>query len=477
MDWMPDRKLKKAIYKQIAEYIENGIANGTFPLDKPLPSERSLASKYGVNRSTIVATYSELEANGLVDRKKGSGTIISRDIWGLTKKRIPSWNRYIEAGTFLPNIPVIQRLRKEMEEDHLINLASGELSEDLFPNEFIRKTISTKEFTGYLGYDHPQGNIDLRKTIVNHVRDYRNIETNPDSVLITSGAQQALQLVVQCLLKPGDAVAIENPSYSFSLPIFKTAGLKVFYLSVGKKGINPDDLIDLHRKHRIKMLFLNPIFQNPTGTLLPYQQRKRILDLSSKFGIPVIEDDPYSLTSFIEDDVSTLKSMDTNGNVLYISSLSKIAAPGLRIGWIIGPTSVIERLADAKQQFDFGHSTVSQWIGNEFLSSNYFDEHLPLLKLQLKKRRDLILNEIHKYFGDHVECFTPLGGIHLWCKFKNEFNELQLLEQSIKAGVIFAPGTTLGTEKGFIRLTFARVNEEKILEGIKRLANAVEMLH
>lgn len=476
MDWKPDRKIKKAIYKQIAEYIENGISDGTFPLDKPLPSERSLATQCGVNRSTIVAAYSELEANGWVERKKGSGTTISRDIWGLTKRRIPSWNKYIEAGSFLPNIPVMQRLRKEMEEEHLINLASGELSEDLFPNEFIRKTMSDKEFTGYLGYDHPQGNIELRKTVVNHVRDYRNIITNPNSVLITSGAQQAIQLVVQCLLKPGDAVAIENPSYSYSLPIFKTAGVKVFYLSVGKRGINPDDLINLYRKHRIKMLFLNPIFQNPTGTLLPLQQRKKILEISSQFGIPVIEDDPYSLISFIEDDASTLKSMDMNGNVLYISSLSKIAAPGLRIGWIIGPTAVMERLADAKQQFDFGHSPVSQWIGNEILTSTYFDEHLPLLIENLRRRRDLMMSDLQKYFGHHIMFNTPSGGIHLWCRFKNKINEFQFLEESIKEGVIFAPGTTLGSETGFIRLTFARGNEEQIHEGIKRLAKAFKKL-
>lgn len=134
MEWKPDRKIKKPLYTQIAEYIENGIIEGRFPVDKPLPSERSLADLCGVNRSTVVAAYSELEANGLIERKKGSGTIISRDIWDLTKKRIPSWNRYIEAGTFLPNIPVMQRIRKQTDESDLINLASGELSSDLFPN-------------------------------------------------------------------------------------------------------------------------------------------------------------------------------------------------------------------------------------------------------------------------------------------------------------------------------------------------------
>jgi GntR family transcriptional regulator, regulator for abcA and norABC len=252
MDWKPDRKVKKAIYKQLAEYIENGIADGSFPTDKPLPSERYLAAELQINRSTVVAAYDELESNGLIKRKRGSGTTISKDIWGITKKRIPSWSRYIESGSFLPNLPVVQRIRKEMVEHKLINLASGELSEDLFPIDSLREIISTRSFNGSLGYDHPQGNEILRNTITKHVQRYRRIETNPSSILITSGAQQALHLVVQCLLKPGDAVALEEPSYSYSLPIFKSAGLRPFYLPVNKDGIDPDDLLSLHKKHRIR---------------------------------------------------------------------------------------------------------------------------------------------------------------------------------------------------------------------------------
>ena len=151
MDWRPDRQAKKAIYKQLAEYIENGIADGTFPPDKPLPSERYLAKELNINRSTVVAAYDELESNGLIERNRGSGTTISQDIWGITKKRVPSWNRYIEAGTFLPNLPVMQKIRKETEEHNLINLASGELSEDLFPMEALRNITSTRSYIGSIG--------------------------------------------------------------------------------------------------------------------------------------------------------------------------------------------------------------------------------------------------------------------------------------------------------------------------------------
>ncbi|MGA9227749.1 MAG: GntR family transcriptional regulator, partial [Mesobacillus sp.] len=155
MDWKPNREAKMAVYKQLAEYIENGISDGTFPLDKPLPSERKLANELGLNRSTVVAAYDELESNGLIERKRGSGTLISKDIWGITKRRVPSWNRYIEAGSFLPNLPVTQRIRRETEDHKLINLSSGELSEDLFPLKSFSQITSTRTFIGSLGYDHP----------------------------------------------------------------------------------------------------------------------------------------------------------------------------------------------------------------------------------------------------------------------------------------------------------------------------------
>lgn len=476
MDWKPDRKAKKAIYKQLAEYIEKGIADGEFPADKPLPSERYLASALNLNRSTVVNAYDELESMGLIERNRGSGTTISKDIWGLTKKRIPSWNRYIEAGSFLPSQPVTQKIRKEAVEHKLINLASGELSEELFPKRFLSEITSTRSYIGSLGYDHPQGNEILRNTITKHVKKSRGIETNPSSILITSGAQQALHLIVQCLLKPGDAIAIEDPSYNYNLPIFKSVGIQVHYLPVDKDGMNPEDLQSLYKKHRIKMIFLNPYFQNPTGSLLNRKKKEAILDISSKLGIPVVEDDPYSLTAFSGEKISTLKSMDRNGNVLYISSLSKIVASGLRIGWIIGPTSVIERLSDAKQQIDYGHSSYTQWIANDFLESENFHIHIKSLIKELEKRRDKIIKSLDTYLKDLVEYSIPQGGIHIWCKILKNYNEVQLLEESIKRGVIYAPGSTLGSKDGFVRFTFAKEDEDSINEGIKRFAEALNSI-
>lgn len=473
MDWKPDRTAKKAIYKQLAEYIEKGIAYGTFPPDKPLPSERYLAHALNINRSTVVSAYDELEAIGLIERNRGSGTTISKDIWGITRKRIPSWNRYIEAGSFLPNLPVTQKIRKEAVDHKLINLASGELSEDLFPKSALREITATRSFIGSLGYDHPLGSEILRTTLTQHIQQSRGIATKPSSILITSGAQQALHLIVQCLLKPGDAVAIEDPSYNFNLPIFKTAGLQIHYLPVDKDGINPEDVQALYKKHRIKMIFLNPDFHNPTGSSLALKKREAVLDISSKLGIPVVEDDPYSLTAFSGDKMPTLKSLDNNGNVLYISSLSKIVASGLRIGWIVGPTSVIERLSDAKQQIDFGHSSFTQWMANDFLESPNFNLHIEHLVQELETRRDTIVHSLNTYLQDQVTFSIPQGGIHIWCQVLREYNETQLLEESIKRGVIYVPGSTMGSKKDFVRFTYAREDVHSIDEGIKRFAQAL----
>lgn len=476
MDWIPDRKSRTPIYKQLAFYIENGIADGTFPPDKPLPSERGLAKQFNINRSTVVAAYDELESNGIIERNQGSGTTISKDIWGMTKRRIPSWNRYIEAGSFLPNFPVTKRIHRELTGTKLINLASGELSQDLFPLSSLREITSSRSFIGPLGYDHPQGNEILRETLAAHVKTFRDIEAESSSILITSGAQQALHLVIQCLLKPADAVAIQDPSYHYSLPIFKSAGIKTYYLKTDKDGIDPDDITALYKKHQIKMIFLNPIYQNPTGTLLPENQRRKVLELSSQYGIPIVEDDPYSLTSFKGEKMKTLKSLDQNGNVLYISSLTKIVASGLRIGWIIGPKPVIERLSDAKQQVDFGHGSYSQWIANDFIESSKFESHIKHLVKQLDHRSKQIDTSLQTFLHDQVEYNVPEGGIHLWCRIKKDFNEIQLLEESIKRGVIYVPGNSMGTEKGFVRFTFAREKEENIHEGIKRFAEALAFI-
>src|SRR4051812_19920394 len=293
MEWEVDREADKPLYQQIFEIIEEKIAYGELPSGSLLPSERKLAEQLKVNRMTIVHVYDELQASGLVERKKGSGTRVSTHKWGVLPKGVTNWRKYIEGGSFLPTYPLIRRIREEAKgmKDGF-NLASGELSADLFPNHFLQSSFTEHMFPDNLGYVHPQGHLDFRETVASYVKEYHNIHTTSSSVLITSGAQQALHLITQCLLNPGDAVAIEAPSYGYSLPLFQSAGLRIFGLPVDENGINPEDIVSLYHKHQIRMIFLNPTYQSPTGTVMPETRRKRILEVSAELGIPIVEDDP-----------------------------------------------------------------------------------------------------------------------------------------------------------------------------------------
>lgn len=471
MMWMPDRRSNQPLYQQIADDIERRIAYGEFPPGSLLPSERKLAAQLGVNRSTVILAYAELRALGIIESRSGSGTRVSKYKWGATPKHTPNWHRYVEGGSFLPNVAFLRRIREALQQDStLIDFASGELGADLSPVEEINALIDENHYTGYLGYDNPQGFLPLREALVSFLSQYRNIQTTESSILITSGSQQSLYLITQCLLAPGDAVAIEDPSYCYSLPMFQSAGLRLFRLPVDQHGIRPEDVRALYKKHRIKMVFLNPNYQNPTGALLDAERRAELLNVTSELGLPIVEDDPFSLTAYDGTPPRPLKSMDSLGSVLYIGSFSKIAASGLRVGWMVAPHSVVDRLADARQQMDFGLSVVPQKVAAQFLKSAYTRPHLDRLRMNLLYKRDVAIEALQRELPGLVSFSVPQGGLHLWCKILPEVNDGKLLEEAIRNGVIFAPGSVYGSDSGYVRFTYARPKAEQIAPGIAAFA-------
>lgn len=472
--WKPDRLSDQTLHQQIADDIEQRISYGEFPPGSLLPSERKLAEQLGVNRSTVVLAYAELRALGIIESRSGSGTRVSKFKWGATPRHTPNWHRYTEGGSFLPNLPFLRRIREALRQNpDLIDFASGELAGDLAPVEEINHLMSEKHYTSYLGYDNPQGYDPLRESLVSYLKQYRGIQTTDASILITSGSQQSLYLITQCLLSPGDAVAIEDPSYYYSLPMFQSAGLRLFRLPVDDKGVRPEDIRSLYKKHRIKMVFINPNFQNPTGLVLDDERRMELLDVASELGLPIVEDDPFSLTAYDGIPPMPLKSIDPVGSVLYIGSLSKIAASGLRVGWMVAPHAVVERLADARQQMDFGLSVVPQKVASQFLKSPYFQPHLERLRMHLLYKRDLLMEALHNELSDLVSFAIPQGGLHLWCKMIPEVNDNKLLEEAIRRGVIMVPGSVYGSDSGYVRFTFARPRTEEIGPGIAKFAAAL----
>ncbi|WP_035102368.1 PLP-dependent aminotransferase family protein [Aneurinibacillus terranovensis] len=471
-----DRESSVPLFRQIASYFEKRIINGELSPGMPLPPERKLAEQVGVHRDTITAAYEELRAAGLIQSVRGSGTRVSEHLWGLSLKSFPNWHQYTNGGFFLPTRPLVKRMKEAGKEHNTINLAGGEPSPDLLPSKTIDSLLRQLSLPFPLGYPDPKGEKTLRRALSAHLMLNYGITADPDEILITSGAQQALLLIAQCLLRPGDAIAMEGPSYTYSLPLFASAGLRLFRLPLDEQGLLPDEVVNVYRKHRIRMVFTNPTYQNPTGTTLSLTRRKQLLTICEELRLPIVEDDAYGALTLGKSPAPPppLHALNRQeGMVMYVGSLSKTVAPGIRIGWIIGSRAVIERLADAKQQMDFGTSAILQQLAQMYLSSTQWETHVKELRASLTFRRDAMLNALEAVVGDQVKWTVPSGSYHMWCRIPWEVDEEKLMECGIKNGVLFSPGGVYGAEKGFVRLTFAGADEATIEEGIRRFGRAI----
>ncbi|MGG4496145.1 PLP-dependent aminotransferase family protein [Brevibacillus reuszeri] len=473
MEWKPDKHKEQPVYQQIAKRLEQQIIEGELPPGSSLPAERVLARRYGVNRGTVSAAYEELRSLGLLQSWQGSGTWVSQHLWGV--KQMPNWYKYTNGGAFLPAYPLAKRIQEACFDPAIINLAKAELTSSMIPSLTLEKIEAASEMRFELGYAHPKGDPKLREVLAKHLQEEYGITASPEEILVTSGAQQALHLISLCLLSPGDAIAMEGPSYSYSLPLFSSAGLRLYRLPMDQEGILPETIKTLHQEHRIRMVFANPTYHNPTSSVMSQARRRHLLEICQELRIPLVEDDAYGALSIKGGKKPPLpvKAMDTSGTVLYVNSTSKTVAPGLRIGWLVGPRSVIERLADAKQQMDFGTSSVSQQLARHFLESTQWRKQLERLADYLFVQRGAMLDAIERELKEYAVWDIPEGSFHVWCRLLQPMDEQELLDAAIREGVVFTPGSVYGAEKGWLRLTYSWENGMQIAEGVRRLGKVL----
>lgn len=459
---------ERAKYREIVARYAERICQGHLPPGTRLPTERQLAAELQVNRSTVVAAYAELQASGLVERRQGSGTFVCGALWGVT----PDWSRYIAGGAFEPTQPILQRIRSARSMPDIINLSEGVLSDDLTPRPLMEAMLRRITLTPEMGYPPALGDRRLRQELANDLES-RGAATDPDSLLITSGSQQGLYLLLRALLSPGDAVAIEQPSYYYSLSVFQSAGVRLFPLPVDADGLDPGAVRPLFQRHRVRMVICNPTLQNPTTTTLSLARRQALLEICRSLNLPIVEDEVYRELYYNEAPPPSLRSLDREHRVISLGTLSKCATPALRIGWVAGPKPVIDTLADLKQQVDFGTSVISQSLAADLLKAPDWAEHLARLRTALRHRRDVLAAELHAAFGSEVSFTLPDGGLHLWVQWHQPVTDRQRLQAAIGAGVVTAPGRLYGMEDGYDRLTFGTAAEPALREGVRRLAGAV----
>ena len=484
INWTPDRTSKVPMYTQIVSYITEKIQKGDWVEGQRLPSQRRLSELFGVNRSTIVTAMDELLSYGIIESSGGGGTRIAGGSWSLRLAQPPDWNQYIRSGPFRANKPTIQMINRMEFEEGYIRIGTGELSPDLYPKDLaadilrrLPKKIPSLNYLGTLGLP------ELREELCVYLEREHGILCSPEEILITSGSLQALQLISICMLKKGASVYTEAPTYLKSLQVFQSAGMNMMGIPLDEEGMRYGVLRG--RDLRDSIIYTIPTFHNPTGRIMSPLRRMSLLNFCSENCIPLIEDDAYGSLWIDEKPPKPIKSMDESGNVLYLGTLSKTMAPGLRIGWVVGPEAVVYRLGDVKMQTDYGSSSVSQWVAAELLNDPAYEEYLTYLRVDLMERRDLASAALDEYFGkfgssgpsENAVCTweIPRGGFYIWVRFSKKLPMDKIFYEALDRGVLFNPGNVYDyAENNSIRISYAYASPEDIRKAIRILSEVIK---
>ena len=459
----------------IQEYIKNKIKNGEWPAGSKLPTQRELASNFGVNRSTIIAALDELKAQGLIQGKMGSSVKVVQNIWNDLSVTTPNWNEFVKWSVYPENDPIVQKINIAETDPSFLHLSKGEIGIELHPKKELSKAFSKAgNNVQYYGYGDGQGSLSLRKALSNYLAA-RGVLVSPDSILIVSGSLQALQLISLGLLQPGSTVYLEEPSYLYTTNVFRSVGMKLKGIPIDKNGYDINRLHKEFFQSSKSVIYTNPTFHNPTGTVMTLDQRKEVLHICQENNLPLIEDDIYYDLWFEEAPPSPIKKLDKQGHVLYIGSFSKTIDPGLRIGWLVGPQEVVQRLADIRLQFDYGTSLVSQTIVENLLTSGLYDNHLKRIRIELKNKRDFLIDLLTEYLNDEVYWDVPKGGFFIWIHFKKPINSKELFMEAFKRKVLINPISIYqgGFSGDTIRLSFSYPTYKQMKQGIKILKDII----
>ena len=375
----------------------------------------------------------------------------------------------------------IREMFKRMADPSIISLAGGNPASELFPGEELSKIaeeILAKNPTKALQYGTTDGLPEMRECAKKRAEKVNAINDN-DQILIMTGANQGIDLTAKALINKGDKIIVESPSFIGSLNAFRTYECELVGVEVEADGMNVDALERaLKENDNVKMIYTIPTFQNPTGTTMSLAKRKRLIELANKYDVLVLEDNPYGDLRFSGEDLPTLKSMDTEGRVIYAGSFSKILSPGMRLGYVIGAPEILGKIEILKQVNDVHTPVLTQMMCVEFMKKYDIDEYIEKNRQLYGKKCDVMLKAIEKYFPKgKVKYTVPEGGIFMWCECEGIEDVSPLVDKALEKKVAIVPGSNFAIDvkapSNMFRLNFSSATVENIEEGIKRLGEAL----
>ncbi len=374
----------------------------------------------------------------------------------------------------------IREILKLTLQPEIISFAGGLPAPELFPVEEMKKiSVRVLEEMGVeaLQYSTTEGYRPLREKIVERMAKI-GVETRADDVLVISGSQQGLDFAGKIFLDPDDVVVCESPSYLGAINAFKAYECKFLEIETDDDGMIMEDLeAKLAKTDKVKMIYVIPDFQNPSGRTWSVERREGLLKIAAQYDLPIVEDNPYGELRFEGEIPPSLRSMDKDGRVIFLGTFSKTFCPGMRLGWVNAEPDLLEKFIFVKQGSDLQTSSMAQRELSLFLDEYDLDAHIDKIKAVYKKRRDLMMDTIKKEFPKEAKYTYPSGGLFTWVELPDYINTKELMVKAVEKKVAFVPGGSFhpsGNKENTMRLNYSNMSEEKIVEGITRLG---QLLH
>lgn len=469
-----DISLTKQIYHSILDHIRSDLLEE----ELQLPSVRQLSKQLGVSLVTVVKAYQKLEHEGYITSVQGKGTFIKKTKMEETerKDKTSSYDWQLSVQDYLPR----SQFARFHQVPEKIHLSSSMLDPGLLPNRYLEQEIhrmlseNPKILTQY---GEIQGDKALRQAMVEYLQRM-DLTTSPDNILVTSGSQQGIDLIARTFVGPGDVVVLEAPTYPGAIDVFRGRGATILTVPVDSDGMRVDLLQNLCDKYKPKIIYTVPTFHNPTGGVMTTKRRRQVLEIASSTQCIVIEDDPCSEIYFERKPPASMKSIDQDGHVIYLKGLSKILAPGCRIGILTASGSIFKRLVAAKANTDLGSPLLTQKALIPFITSKRMIDHLKKLRTALKIRRDLVLEILSKHSPEEVSWFIPKGGLNVWLTLPSWLNTDHLLLEAKKEQITFLPGSACfptDQESHHLRISFSYMNEQQLEQGVKTICNILQL--
>jgi GntR family transcriptional regulator / MocR family aminotransferase len=477
-----ERDTARPPFLQIAHALIDEIQRGRLRPGDRLPGSRQLADSLHVHRNTVLAALAELIAEGWVETTPARGTFVTRAIVNtrgrLLSRRLALRTQVSSHVPFtLPEAPAAYRPPNLP--SGTLNLSHGAPDLRLVPSRAIgrayRRVLALRG-ADVLGYGDPEGDAALRAALASMLSSTRGLSVRPDDVLVTRGSQMALTLSARALLRPGDAVAVEQLGYRPAWEAFRAAGATVVPVAIDREGIDIEALVRLADRAAIRAVYVTPHHQYPTTVTLKAARRLALLAFARARRIAIIEDDYDHEFHYDGRPVLPLASADHAGLVVYIGTLSKILAPALRIGYIVAPPAVLRTIGAIRSLVDIQGDLATEAAVATLIEDGELQRHVARARRVYANRREILANLLRRAFGESVQFKVPSGGMALWVHFEMPVDVDAWAERSLERGVAWYTGRRYAFDrrsKPFARFNFAALNERELPEAVRRMAAAL----